>query len=310
MGTGKPATIPPDLLDQCPAILNHPQATIDDGIVLAEILLFSALCNKHKPLLLDRHGHCPELTAWEKRWEHLLSESHPLVKTDSIRSCHFDSESEKAMYLRFGHEFAYLVLAMVSVDEWRSSERHRSAKGDASLLPDAFQACAHKHALSMAHVFLKMPAALIQELPKFHHICIAYCCLILSEYTHKSEALHEDVFNLLRDVCEHYRRFSDELPAVMNVALEKTRQGLGEDRTPKQKEQFLVSDRLTGHSRGGQTGVANNRPGTTSVDMRRVDSNPARHDIEDEQFGYELDFSSFPTVEDFFGSWMMDIVSE
>lgn len=73
VGTGKPPTIPADYIKQCPAILNHPDATVDDGLILAEILLFSALYYKlgnFPPL--DEDGRCEELSAWETKWKHLL----------------------------------------------------------------------------------------------------------------------------------------------------------------------------------------------------------------------------------------------
>ncbi len=74
VGTGKPTTIPWEYIQHCPSILNHPQASIEDGIILAEILLLSVLCEKPRSsLLLDRDGQSRDLAAWEQRWAHLLS---------------------------------------------------------------------------------------------------------------------------------------------------------------------------------------------------------------------------------------------
>lgn len=74
VGTGKPTTIPWEYIQHCPSILNHAQASMEDGIILAEILLLSVLCEKPRSsLLLDRDGQSRDLAAWEQRWAHLLS---------------------------------------------------------------------------------------------------------------------------------------------------------------------------------------------------------------------------------------------
>jgi hypothetical protein len=41
---------------------------------------------------------------------------------------------------------------------------------------------AYQFALSVAEQFIRAPVTVVQALPKFHHICIAYCALVLSEY--------------------------------------------------------------------------------------------------------------------------------
>ncbi|KAH8897303.1 hypothetical protein GQ53DRAFT_803321 [Thozetella sp. PMI_491] len=287
VGTGKPPTTPADLLEQCSAILNHPQATIDDGIVLAEILLFSALCNKHMPPVLDEHGHCAELADWEKRWEHLL-------------------KSKEAIYLRFGREFAYLVLAMRSLERCWSNGRSQPEAGQlighnipqdsdirsrdkTAKSTDSFYAGARKYALSMARIFLEMPTGLVQELPKFHHICIAYCSIVLSECIGEAESPNEEVTKTLSDVCTHYRRFSDELPAVMNVALEKMR---------------TVSIRITSSLQDEQS-LSSYPPKEVAGDSAGVEG-----DLDAEFFAHELSLMSFPTVDDFFGNWMMNTDGE
>jgi hypothetical protein len=86
VGTGKPPTIPADYIKQCPVILDHPDATVEDGIVLAESLLFSALYYKLGNLpFLDKDGRCEELTAWETRWKHLLSMSSPTNPASAMK---------------------------------------------------------------------------------------------------------------------------------------------------------------------------------------------------------------------------------
>ncbi|KIX01628.1 uncharacterized protein Z518_09354 [Rhinocladiella mackenziei CBS 650.93] len=310
VGTGKPATVPSELIDQCPAILNHPEATPDDGIILAEILLLSSLCNKQMPPSLDRDGHCHVLTAWEERWKHLLS-------------------SPKAISLRFCREFAYLVLAMRSVETYRSNTANQPtvpanpsssydtpplAGGapdhdqiDLHLLSDCFQAHAHKHALSLARVFLEIPTTLVQELPKFHHICTAYCTLVLSEYADKTEIPRRDVFQTLSDVFDHYCRFSDEIPAVMNVAMEKMRLSLGRDLASKRQEQNQPCRQSTAST---PMEISNDRRTHATSANLSVDPIELGRDFNMDEFDHDMDLSSFPTVEDFFGNWMMDVGGE
>ncbi|EXJ87151.1 hypothetical protein A1O3_04110 [Capronia epimyces CBS 606.96] len=304
VGTGKPTTIPSELLDQCPAILNHPEATLDDGLVLAEVLLFSTLCNKQVPPSLDRDGSCHDLTMWEKRWKHLLS-------------------SQRAICLRFCRDFAYLVMAMRSVDkcrsntvdqstvqpnQWRSNDIVPPVGGDLakehfdiSLLSDSFQASAHKHALLMARTFLDMPTALVQELPKFHHICISYCTLVLSEFIDKAGVPPKQVLETLSDVVAHYCQFSEEIPAVMSVAMEKLRLGLGRDVTSKRQRRYQPIHQDPSHAE------------INTSDSHKIDVNPPvntvelNRDFNMDEFDHEMDLSSFPTVEDFFENWMVDI---
>lgn len=172
-----------------------------------------------------------------------------------------------------------------------------------ALLFESYQACAHKHAHAMALLFLKMPTALVQELPKFHHICIAYCSIVLSECAEKSGLLLEEVYDTLSNVCVHYRRFSEELPAVMNVALEKMRVSLEGGVVDKSSK--LVHDQ---YPPIGQTA---NVPGVTGEPSHRLgDVVTSEHGINAEFFDQDLGLLSFPTVDDFFGSWMMDIGSE
>lgn len=63
-------------MDQCPAILNHPEASVEDGVALAEILLYRTLHHKLANFSLrgdgDEEDCCTGLTAWKDKWKHLL----------------------------------------------------------------------------------------------------------------------------------------------------------------------------------------------------------------------------------------------
>lgn len=73
MGTGRPSIIAEAYLDQCSSILNIFDATIQDGIVLAEIHLYSTLLKILKaPRPMPMSGKPKELSQWHEKWGHLL----------------------------------------------------------------------------------------------------------------------------------------------------------------------------------------------------------------------------------------------
>ncbi|KAK5457218.1 hypothetical protein LTS15_004999 [Exophiala xenobiotica] len=326
VGTGKPTTIPWEYIQHCPSILNHPQASIDDGIILAEILLLSVLCEKPRSsLLLDRDGQSRDLAAWEQRWAHLLT-------------------SPKATLLRFCREFAYLMLAMRTLERYRPQNTQKDQKqsapdgadaqsnddmNDSDLPIDIFQRYARDHALSMAQIFVEMTASLVEELPKFHYICIAYCLLVLSECTERlRNPLREDIAQTIDDVCRHYSRITHDLPAAMSVALEKVKLGQGQNipskstrhstktRTwapsfradqapvfrgdPDQSFSVPMEGRALAHPEG--SGLTNGDPTSFNSDAELLSQ---MNGIDD----YML-FAALPTVEDFFENWMVGVGNE
>ncbi|KAL1846305.1 hypothetical protein Plec18167_005855 [Paecilomyces lecythidis] len=88
---------------------------------------------------------------------------------------------------------------------------------------EAFHSLARHYAVSLANKFLQEPITAIQELPKFHHICIAYCALVLSEYASYCEISDEELLSLLQRLQEHYYEFSGEVPPAMNIAVERVK---------------------------------------------------------------------------------------
>ncbi|KAK5273625.1 hypothetical protein LTR96_000225 [Exophiala xenobiotica] len=345
VGTGKPTTIPWEHIQHCPSILNHPQASIEDGIILAEILLLSVLCEKPRSsLLLDRDGQSRDLAAWEQRWAHLLSKYprhqiwvHLLIPRTT-------TASPKATLLRFCREFAYLMLAMRTLERYRPQNTQKDQKqsapdgadapsnddmNDSDLPIDIFQRYARDHALSMAQIFLEMSASLVEELPKFHYICIAYCLLVLSECTERlRNPLREDIAQTIDDVCRHYSRIIHDLPAAMTVALEKVKLGQGQNipskptrhstktriwapsfradqgpifrGDPDQSFNVPMEGRGLAHPEG--SGLSNGDPTSFNSDAEMLSQ---MNGIDDDML-----FAALPTVEDFFENWMTGVGNE
>ena len=71
--TGRPPTIPSPYLNQCNMLLNVFQPTVQEEMVLAEILLYSIVNRKlARHSYLDSKGECEEFTTWRQRWAHLF----------------------------------------------------------------------------------------------------------------------------------------------------------------------------------------------------------------------------------------------
>lgn len=74
--TGRPSIIPLAYINQCNILLSFYQATLQDGMLVAEILLYSTLHQKlaHQSYLGDG-GECVEFLSWKEKWNHLIGES-------------------------------------------------------------------------------------------------------------------------------------------------------------------------------------------------------------------------------------------
>lgn len=76
MTTGRPSTIPAPYMNQCNMLVSLFEATVHEGMVVAEILLYTSLNRKltHHSYL-DANGECDEFSAWKQKWCHLFGTS-------------------------------------------------------------------------------------------------------------------------------------------------------------------------------------------------------------------------------------------
>ncbi|KAL5601028.1 hypothetical protein BROUX41_005857 [Berkeleyomyces rouxiae] len=97
--TGRPSVIPERYIEQCNTLLSFYEATMQDGMLLAEIMLYAVLFQKlgHRPHM-DASGTCLTFDPWKRKWSHLLS-----LQTASM--------------LQIGYNIACLTLCVRSLED-------------------------------------------------------------------------------------------------------------------------------------------------------------------------------------------------
>ncbi|KAI1152877.1 hypothetical protein F4825DRAFT_461534 [Nemania diffusa] len=210
--TGRPSIIPKGShINQCNVLLSFYQATMQDGMLVAEIMLYSIL---HEKLLQESYPsdgrECEEFRTWKQRWNHLLA-----LPTSSM--------------LRIGYHAACLILAvralgktedalgsssLLSTDNTpvagstslnsktdnktpSSTSRHDATWTDpeptteeAAHTSDSktdtarnlLRANVCKHARLVLETFLEMPPFLLDSAPTCTCLCLGYCALVLAHY--------------------------------------------------------------------------------------------------------------------------------
>ncbi|KAF6839944.1 C6 zinc finger domain protein [Colletotrichum plurivorum] len=234
--TGRPATVPPDYLQQCKLLLNFEEVTMRDAMVYAEINLYLVLQDKFSQRsYLGSDGECEELAAWKSRWNYLI-------------------ELPAASTLRISHSIAWLILARRSLEADQASSDQDSLSSSPRLQPvDAIgqangrnaQQNQHQGPLDMTHArvcnfatevvraFVAMPSARAEELPEFHRLCVAYAMLIISKYDQKPASGEgdqnagsniggsEEVLQLLKAAQKQNMVWSASSPSAIQFGLER-----------------------------------------------------------------------------------------
>ncbi|KAI0836525.1 hypothetical protein F5Y06DRAFT_273686 [Hypoxylon sp. FL0890] len=193
--TGRPSIIPTPYIEQCNILLSFYQATMQDGMLVAEIFLYSALHQKlsHQSYLGDGRE-CKEFLSWKEKWNHLLGLSTSLM-------------------LRIGYHAACLILAVRSLEEVGQGLRPRTFLSEAnddngsdcedhnppnSRQTDAnegnvLRANACKYAMLVLQTFLEMPPFLMDAVPTCLCLCIGYCALLLAHYDESQSKISDQV---------------------------------------------------------------------------------------------------------------------
>lgn len=74
VATGRSSFIPQHYVNNCLMILDIYQATIEDAMVVAEIMLYSCINSiGEQQARLSADGNFAEMTAWKHKWKHLFS---------------------------------------------------------------------------------------------------------------------------------------------------------------------------------------------------------------------------------------------
>ncbi|KAI1129924.1 hypothetical protein F5Y10DRAFT_237016 [Nemania abortiva] len=211
--TGRPSIIPKGShVNQCNVLLSFYQATMQDGMLVAEIMLYSVL---HQKILQESYPsdgrECEEFRTWKQRWNHLLT-----LPTSSM--------------LRIGYHAGCLILAvralgktgdalgsssLLSTDNTpvagsasigskmddktpTSTERQDANRPESEIARDG---AAHpsenktdnatgdllrinvcKYARLVLETFLEMPSFLMDSAPTCTCLCLGYCALVLAHY--------------------------------------------------------------------------------------------------------------------------------
>lgn len=211
--TGRQSIIPKGShINQCNVLLSFYQATMQDGMLVAEIMLYSTL---HQKLLHESYTsdgrECEEFRTWKQRWNHLLT-----LPTSSM--------------LRIGYHTACLILAVRALEKtgdapgstsllstdntpvtgsasvgskgddnslrstehhdvnWTESENARDeefysseSKADTATRK-LLRANVCKYAKLVLETFLDMPPFVMDGAPTCTGLCLGYCALVLAHY--------------------------------------------------------------------------------------------------------------------------------
>ncbi|KAJ1327370.1 transcriptional regulatory protein LEU3 [Microdochium nivale] len=197
--SGRPSTIAESYLGYCPLLLSFYDATVQDGILLAEVFLYSKLLAVlDKPPELDDTGDCDAFAAWRHEWRHLLA-------------------LPAAAMLKMGYAAACLLLvvrglerqgeqlspaAFLSRDSSSTSPAAASTSspsgGDNSPDPSLRRAAA-RQSQTLLQTFLGMPGPLQDSISSNRCLCLTYGALMLTHYDRAQSHLEDgDSLRLVR----------------------------------------------------------------------------------------------------------------
>ncbi|KAM5354058.1 hypothetical protein ACJ41O_000708 [Fusarium nematophilum] len=221
--TGRPSVLPGSYLRQCRALLCFDQATMRDGMLYAEICLFTILHDlSSQESAIGHDGTCDEISEWRQEWNHLFE-----LPTSTV--------------LKLGYRIAWLVLVRRSQERLRTlqSDSHTSADHDGAAAQDA-QSLVYRHAVRVIEAFVAIPETDCANLPEFYLLSVAYSILVLSKNgTDSPGGPDTELIHLLEEVGRRAAR-EETMPVVLrfgvNRALRKVRCAIGASNVALQPE--------------------------------------------------------------------------
>ncbi|KXJ85710.1 hypothetical protein Micbo1qcDRAFT_127588 [Microdochium bolleyi] len=188
--SGRPSTIAESYLHHCPLLLNFCDATVQDGILLAEVFLYSnLLAVLDKVPELSDDDDCNAFESWRHEWRHLLA-------------------LPSAAMLKMGYASACLLLVVRGLEEQGEQlspaaflPEHPPALRQIAAVPGHVPSpslcrVAARQAQTLLQTFLGMPKALQDSISSNRCLCLTYAALVLAHYD-KSQSGLEDKDNLL-----------------------------------------------------------------------------------------------------------------
>ncbi|OTA56605.1 hypothetical protein K449DRAFT_437811 [Hypoxylon sp. EC38] len=323
--TGRPSIIPIPYIEQCKILLSFYQATMQDGMLVAEIFLYSALHQKlsHQSYLGDGRE-CKEFLSWKEKWNHLLG-----LSTSSM--------------LRIGYHAACLILAVRSLEEVGQGLRPRTflsetdgdngsdsedhppphsrstADNDGNIL----RANACKYAMLVLQTFLEMPPFLMDAVPTCLCLCIGYCALLLAHYNETQSKISDQVsLDLITRIDQWIKTspgkaWSFKYGALAKFKVESRINGLSNSTSSRQsstktqaQDQGNAQERMDASV--GLEGHSSHRLARGAAGSHTGDVFPAGvQQLDPEAIFPSFDLSDhtiFPSMEDFFGGGFLDFV--
>ncbi|KAI0969499.1 hypothetical protein F4678DRAFT_473722 [Xylaria arbuscula] len=343
--TGRPSIIPKGShINQCNVLLSFYRATMQDGMLVAEIMLYSIL---HQKLLQESYPsdgrECEEFRSWKQKWNHLL-----VLPTSHM--------------LRIGYYTACLVLAVRALGKTGDalgstsllSTDSTSATGSASVVPKpdapderqhsnwaepetARDSASHssdtkpdnivdnllrtntcKYAKLVVETFLEMPPFLMDSVPTVTCLCLGYCALMLSHYdASQSQIPDAVVLRLIMRLDQWVQTSPGKAWSYKygTLAIRKVEARINSDHTSSNSQaQADVHGR--GHLETSHERTNSVAPAQRSVD-ENIDTYPTDDlppsmanavDPNDGLPSFDLNEHDFPSMEGFFGGGFLDFV--
>ncbi|KAF3011369.1 hypothetical protein E8E14_008590 [Neopestalotiopsis sp. 37M] len=330
--TGRPSVLHVPYINQCNILLSFYQASMQDGMLVAEILLYSVLHQKlSRRSYLDSNGECEDFRAWKQKWNHLMSLS-------------------TASMLRIGYYAAYLILSVRALEErgdamspktflanppFGSPANSTSNASDTKASKNSTQMLQYhcsRYAHSVLETFVDMPSFLMDTIPTYLCLVIGYSALILAHYDESQSKVSAEVsiglISRLEDWCMRTPSKSWAIKFA-TLARQKVESRTGTTSRPHHEV------RKTGSSEQSRrhapnwttsdlpvppsfpTGTDNGATPSSLSDQRAYDNEdfgsgtdtfPMASDPL--QMGYEISQPVIPSMEDFFGGGFLDFMRQ
>jgi hypothetical protein len=227
-------------LNQCKLLLNLEQATLRDGMLVAEVELFTILHDQFvAKQYLDKEGSSKQIVAWKSKWNHLLG---MLPSFSYLNLPQFADQMPMGLtpglltsgILNLGHSAAWLLLSRRTVEARKEADDYANllpfTPGTTSSLDDAAsvyprqgdaELILYESAVRLLQTYVALGTAVISEAPEFYHTCVPYALLVLSKYDLQSRhATRVEMSLLLRRLKEIYST-SIRRSAAVEFSLER-----------------------------------------------------------------------------------------
>ncbi|KAI1846429.1 hypothetical protein JX266_007634 [Neoarthrinium moseri] len=327
--TGRPSVLQTPYINQCNILLSFYQASMQDGMLVAEILLYSVLHQKlARRSYLDANGECEEFKTWKQKWNHLMALS-------------------TASMLRIGYYAAYLILGVRALEERGDAMSPRTFLSNPSFgspsnasqnsesklknTTQMLQMHTARYAHSVLETFVEMPPFLMDTIPTYLCLVIGYSALVLAHYDETQSKVSSEVsVGLISRLEEWCTRTPSKLWAIKFATLARqkveSRSGTTRPHHGVRKTAASAEHDRRQHPAWNTSEVplpafpasADHNTSPSSISENRtyeseeyVAAPDTFHMATDPiQMGYEISQPVIPSMEDFFGGGFLDFMRQ